>query len=146
MLTQQKRARPLQKKGKGRQRETTRVLLNRLDLGVEMASEPLGGLANSKAFQKSFSDIVRAISISDPLKVGDALFTASLVPEETLAKLELPTNTDYMKSRILVMCVMNQVKMVPDKLNEFMEVLQNSIDRFSFQSEFGCTFTLYRRF
>ena len=65
---------------------------------------------NSRALQKSFSDIVTAISISDPLKVGDALFTASLVPQETLAKLELPTNTDYMKSRILVMSVMDQVR------------------------------------
>ena len=93
---------------------------------------------NSRALQKSFSHVVTAISISDPLKVGDALFTASLVPQETLAKLELPTNTDYMKSRILVMSVMDQVKLVPDKLKEFMEVLQNLIDQSSFDSESAC--------
>ena len=73
-------------------------------------AEREGCTDNSGALQKSFSDIVTAISVSDPLKVGDALFTASLVPRETLANLELPINTDYKKSRILVMSVMDQVR------------------------------------
>ena len=88
-----------------------------------------------KALQASFSDIVTAISTSDPLKVGDELFSASLISQETLARLDLP-DTTYKKSRILVMNVLDQVKLVPDKFNTFMEVLQNSIDRSSLDSEF----------
>jgi hypothetical protein len=89
---------------------------------------------SSKALQASFSDIVRAISTSDPLRVGDELFTASLISQETLDKLDLP-DTPYNKSRILVKNVLDQVKLVPDKLNTFMEVLQNSIDEASLSSE-----------
>jgi hypothetical protein len=77
---------------------------------------------------------VTAISTSDPLRVGDELFTASLISQETLAKLDLP-DTPYKKSRILVMSVLDQVKLVPGKLNTFMEVLQNSIDKSYLSSE-----------
>jgi hypothetical protein len=89
---------------------------------------------SSKALQASFSDIVAAISTSDPLKVGDVLFTAGLISRETLAKLDLP-DTPYKKSRILVMNVLDQVELVPDKLNPFVEVLQESIDESSLRSE-----------
>jgi hypothetical protein len=89
---------------------------------------------SSKALQASFSDIVTAISTSDPLIVGDKLFQASLISQETLAKVNLP-DTPLNRSRILVMSMLDQVKLVPDKLNTFMEVLQKSIDESSLSSE-----------
>ena len=88
------------------------------------------------SLRESFSDIVTAISVSNPLKVGDDLFTAGLISQETLDKLELPTNTDYIKSRILVMSVLNLVKLAPAKLEAFMEVLQKSISQSSYDGKF----------
>ena len=93
------------------------------------------GLSGHIALQRNFSDIVTAISVSNPLKVGDDLFTASLISQETLDKLELPTNTDYVKSRILVMSVLKLVKLAPAKLEAFMEVLRKSIDQSSYKGE-----------
>jgi hypothetical protein len=95
---------------------------------------PSDAKESSKALQASFSDIVRAISTSDPLRVGDELFTASLISQDTLAKVNL-SDTPLNRSRILVMSVLDQVILVPDKLNTFMEVLQNSIDESSLSSE-----------
>ena len=89
-----------------------------------------------KSLQRNFSAIVRAInSASDPLRVGDELFSANLVSQETLAKVDLPTNTNYQRSRILVMNVLDQVKLAPEKMKTFMEILQNSIDDYSFESK-----------
>lgn len=76
-----------------------------------------------------------AISSSDPLKVGDDLFTAGLISQETLAKLDLPS-TPYQKSRSLVLNVLDQVKVVSKKLEQFMEILHRSIDRASYNGKY----------
>ena len=89
----------------------------------------------SKALQKNFVALVDAIKAADPLKVGDELFTEEIVSEETLREIQLPTNTPDNKSRILVMSVRDKMKVVPDKLKAFMEILQKSIDAAAFQSK-----------
>ena len=90
----------------------------------------------SKALQKNFVALVDAIKAAGPLKVGDELFTEEIVSEETLREIQLTTNTPDNKSRILLMSVRDKMKVVPDKLKAFMEILQNSIDSAAFQSKY----------
>ena len=89
----------------------------------------------SKAFQKNFVALVDAIKAADPQRVGDELFTEEIVSEETLSEVELPTNTPYNKSRILVKSVRDKLKVVPEKLEVFMKILQKSIEEAAFQSK-----------
>lgn len=92
-------------------------------------------MAADRVLQSNFSDIVTAISTSEPLKVADRLFEVSLISQETLDKVILPTNTSDEKSRILVLSVLNQVKLVPEKLEEFKKILQRSIDQRTYDSK-----------
>ena len=90
----------------------------------------------SKALQKNFVALIDAIKAADPQRVGDELFTEDIISQETLSEMELPTNTPYNKSRILVKSVRDKLKVVPEKLEIFMETLQKSIDTAAFQSKF----------
>ena len=92
--------------------------------------------SKSKALQKCFDDVVGAISVSEPLNVGNKLFSASLISQETLSKILNVAATPLEKSTTLVMSVLDQVKIVPYKLETFIEILQKSVDESSFQSKF----------
>ena len=89
----------------------------------------------SKAMQKSLEHVVSAISSSDPLGIGVKLFTNDLISEQTLHEVKLVSTTPLEKSTTLALNVLGQVKIVPDKLSKFLEVLQESIDESSFQSK-----------
>ena len=91
--------------------------------------------SKSKALQKCFGDVVRAISVSDPLNVGVHLVSASLISQETLSKILTVPATPLANSTTLVMSVLEQVKIMPDKLETFIEILQKSIEESSFQSK-----------
>lgn len=91
----------------------------------------------AKALQKNFVHLVTAINTANTVNIGDELYAADLISQEILDKLDLPTNTSYDKSRILVKSVLDKLKVVPDELETFMEILQKSIDKASFQSK--CT-------
>ena len=90
----------------------------------------------SSALLMNLNDLVSSISAADPLKVGIALVSASLISQETLSKILTVPATPLEKSTTLVMSVLEQVKIVPGKLESFMEILHKSIDGSSFQSEF----------
>ena len=90
----------------------------------------------SKALQKNFVALIDSIKAADPQRVGDELFTEEIVSEETLSEMELPINTPYNKSRILVKSVRDKLKVVPEKLEVFMKILQKSIEEAAFQSKF----------
>ena len=90
----------------------------------------------SRALKRSISDVVRAVSASDPLKIGVDMLASSLVSQETLDKLLNVPATPFNNSTILVMSVLDQVKLMPDKLDTFMEVLQQSIDKSVYESKF----------
>ena len=101
----------------------------------KMASGSEKSSAVNKALLKNLSDIVSAISNSDPLKVGIDLVAASLIPQETLSKILTVPATPLEKSTTLVMSVLGQVKIVPEQVRDFMEVLQKSINESSYQSK-----------
>ena len=101
------------------------------------SEKTLSSAAVSKAMLVNLSDLVCAISAADPLKVGIALVSASLISQETLSKILTVPATPLEKSTTLVMSVLDQVKIVPGKLESFMEILHKSIDGSSFQSEFS---------
>ena len=101
----------------------------------EMAT-PRDSSVVSKALQKNFVALIDVIKAADPQRVGDELFTEDIISQETLSEMELPTNTPYNKSRILVKSVRDKLKVVPEKLEIFMETLQKSIDSAAFQSKF----------
>lgn len=96
------------------------------------------GFVKSKALKKNISDIVRAVSASDPLKIGVDMLAASLVSRETLDRLLNVPATPFNNSTILVMSVLDQVKLVPGKLDTFMEILQKAIDKSAYESELKC--------
>ena len=100
----------------------------------KMASEKSSAV--NKALLKNLSDIVSAICASDPLKVGVALVSASLISQETLSKILTVPATPLANSTTLVMSVLDQVKIVPEKVRDFMDVLQKSINESSYQSKF----------
>ena len=100
-----------------------------------MATQSASGKINS-ALLMNLSDLVCAISAADPLKVGLALVSASLISQEILSKILTVQATPLEKSTTLVMSVLDQVKIVPEKLESFMEILHKSIDGSSFQSKF----------
>ena len=81
----------------------------------------------SDALLKSFSVIVKAIT-SNLLSVGLELVSASLISQETLSKILNVPATPLEKSTTLVMSVIDQVKIVPEKQVAFMKILQASID------------------
>ena len=88
----------------------------------------------SKAMQKSLEHVVSAISSSDPLGIGVKLFTNDLISEQTLHEVKI-VSTPLEKSTTLALSVLGQVKIVPEKLSKFLEVLQESIDESSFKSK-----------
>ena len=89
----------------------------------------------SRALEKSFSDVVRAVSAEGPLKIGVKLFALSLVSRETLDRLVNVQATSFNNSTILVMNVLDQVKLMPEKLDTFMKVLQSFIDKSVYESK-----------
>ena len=92
----------------------------------------------TSALLMNLSDLVSSISAADPLKVGIALVSASLISQETLSKILTVPATPLANSTTLVMSVLEQVKIVPGKLEIFVEILHKSIDTSSFQSKFNC--------
>ena len=103
---------------------------------LSISEKTVSSAAVSKAMLVNLSDLVCAISAADPLKVGLELVSASLLSRETLSKILTVPATPLEKSTTLVMSVLDQVKIVPGKLESFMEILHKSIDGSSFQSEF----------
>lgn len=55
--------------------------------------------------------------------------------QETLSKILTVQATPLANSTTLVMSVLEQVKLVPERLETFIEVLQKSIDKSTFQSK-----------
>ena len=100
------------------------------------SEKTLSSAAVSKAILMNLSDLVSSISAADPLKVGIALVSASLISQETLSKILTVPATPLANSTTLVMSVLDQVKIVPGKLESFMEILHKYIDGSSFQSKF----------
>ena len=89
----------------------------------------------SKAMQKSLELIVSAISSSGPLGIGVKLLANDLISEQTLHEIKIVSATPLEKSTTLVLSVLGQVKIVPGKLNKFMEILHESIDESSYKSK-----------
>ena len=100
------------------------------------SEKTVSSAAVNKAMLVNLCDLVCVISAADPLKVGIDLIAASLISQETLSKILTVPATPFENSTTLVMSVLEQVKIVPGKLENFMEILHKSIDGSSFQSEF----------
>ena len=109
---------------------TTILMATPTSSSSEKASEKA-----SKAMQKSLEHVVSAISSSGPLGIGVKLFTNDLISEQTLHEVKLVSTTPLEKSTTLALSVLCQVKIVPDKLSKFLEVLQESVDESSFKSK-----------
>ena len=103
---------------------------------ILLVTEAMDEITVSKALSKSFGDIVIAISNSEPLKVAVDLFSASLISQETLSKILTVQATPLANSTTLVLSVLDQVKVVPDKLETFMFVLKKLISESSYYSKF----------
>ena len=100
----------------------------------EMAT-PRDSSVVREALRTNFVALIDSIKAAGPQRVGDELFTEDIISQDTLSEMQLPNNIPYTKSRILVMSVLDKMKVVPDKLKAFMEILQKSIDAAAFQSK-----------